>query len=96
MQVNKYVEADWDFHMLLVERCENTFIAPIMNLMQPTIRRLQVISYRPENYSVQEAIDQHIQLIEAIEERDVEKLCQQLRNHLSWSLAGFLNPTAIL
>ncbi len=96
IQVKKYVEADWDFHMLLVERCENTFIAPIMNMLQPTVRRLQVISYRPENYSVQEAIDQHLQLIEAIEERDVSKLCQQLRTHLSWSLAGFLNPTAML
>lgn len=93
VQVKKYTEVDWNFHMLIVDRCENPFVAPMMSLIEPTIRRLQVISYRPENYSVQETVEQHIQLINAFREGNVEKVCQQLQAHLSWSLAGFLTPS---
>ena len=82
--------------MLIVERCENPFIAPMMSLIEPTIRRLQAISYRPENYSVEETVEQHVQLINAFREGSVEKVCQQLQAHLSWSLAGFLAPSVSL
>lgn len=93
VQVKKYAEVDWNFHMLIVDRCENPFILPIMRLIEPTIRRLQVISYRPENYSVEEAVEQHMQLINVFRKGDVETISQQLQAHFNWSLAGFLTPS---
>ena len=93
IQVKKYTEVDWNFHMLIVDRCENPFVAPMMSLIEPTIRRLQAISYRPDNYSVQEAVEQHLHLINAFREGDIEKVCQQLQAHLNWSLTGFFTPS---
>lgn len=96
VQVAKYSEVDWNFHMLLVRRCENPFIESMMNLIIPNIRRLQVISYRPENYSLQETIEQHMGLIDTMESGYIDAVCQKLVAHLNWSLAGFASSTILV
>ncbi len=93
VQITKYAEVDWHFHMAIVEKSENPYLPKMMNLILPTIRRLQVISYRPENYSLEETVAQHMELIDALESGDIAIVCQQIRDHLTWSMNGFLNPT---
>ena len=79
--------------MAIVEKSENPYLHKMMNLILPTIRRLQVISYRPESYSLEETVAQHMELIDALESGDIAIVCQQIRDHLTWSMNGFLNPT---
>lgn len=95
-QAVKYTEVDWNFHMLLINRCENPYIDSMMNLIIPNIRRLQILSYRPENYPLPETIDQHMQLIDVLEQRDIDQVRAKLESHLNWSLAGFVTSNGLL
>ena len=96
VQVVKYAEVDWKFHMMVVERSENPYVLPMMNLIMPTIRRLQMAAYRPENYRVEEAISQHLELIDTLEAGDLRQISQQIGAHLTWSLNGFFNTPTLL
>ena len=96
VQVVKYAEVDWKFHMMVVERSENPYVLPMMNLIMPTIRRLQMAAYRPENYRVEEAISQHLELIDTLEAGDLSQISRQIVSHLTWSLNGFFNTPALL
>ena len=96
VQVVKYTEVDWRFHMMIVERSENPYVLPMMNLIMPTIRRLQMVAYRPENYQVEETIAQHLELINTLEEGDIYRVSRQIGAHLTWSLNGFFNTPTLL
>lgn len=96
VQISNYTKTDWDFHMLIIHRCDNSFIEPMMNLIVPNIRRLQVMSYCPGSYNLSEAIDEHLKLIDALESRDVTRVRMQMENHLNWSLTSFVTSTVLL
>ena len=53
--------------MMIVERSENPYLAPMMNLIMPTIRRLQMVAYLPEGYQAEESVAQHMALIDVLE-----------------------------
>ena len=95
-QVDRYTKVDWDFHMLLIQYCENPFIGSMMDLLIPNIRRLQAVSYRPGSYSPQEAVNQHMELIDLLESGDLEQLQARLRAHLDWSLTGLITSSILL
>lgn len=92
----KRINADCDFHMFVVHKSENPFIADMMELILPTIRRLQVISYQPETYCLEDAVDQHMQLLNALELHDINLFCTMLEKHLDWSLANYLRSHPII
>ena len=96
VQVVKYTEVDWNFHMLIVERSENPYLLPMMNLIMPTIRRLQMVAYQPENYKVEETIAQHLSLLDAFEQGNIHQVSQAVSAHLTWSLNGFFNTPSLL
>lgn len=94
-QIIKYSQVDWEFHMLIIQRCENPFIGSMMNLLIPNIRRLQVICYRPEGYPISESVNQHLELIDTLEGRDIKKIRAQMEAHLNWSLADFITSSTL-
>ena len=96
VQVVKDTEVDWQFHMMIVERSENPYLAPMMNLIMPTIRRLQMVAYLPEGYQAEESVAQHMALIDVLERGNIHEVGQQLRAHLTWSLESFLNTPTLL
>ena len=96
VQVVKDTEVDWQFHMMIVERSESPYLAPMMNLIMPTIRRLQMVAYLPEGYQAEESVAQHMALIDVLERGNIHEVGQQLRAHLTWSLESFLNTPTLL
>ena len=94
-QIIKYCQVDWDLHMLIIQRCENPYIGSMMNLLIPNIRRLQVICYRPERCPISESVNQHLELIDALEGRDIENIRVHLEAHLNWSLADFITSSTL-
>ena len=68
----------------------------MMNLIMPTIRRLQMVAYLPEGYQAEESVAQHMALIDVLERGNIHEVGQQLRAHLTWSLESFLNTPTLL
>ena len=95
-QMARYTEVDWQLHMMLIRNCENPFIGTMMDLLIPNIRRLQAISYSPGNYSPQDAVNQHLELIDALESKDIVRIREQMDHHLNWSLAGFIASSILI
>lgn len=102
VQVCRYADVDWRFHMLIVHRSENDYIERMMNLLIPNVRRIQAMSYRPEEPAesqslvLEDSVQRHIQLINILKERDVPKIQKELISHLDWSLADFLASSPLL
>ena len=102
VQVARYADVDWRFHMLIVHRSENDYIERMMNLIIPNVRRIQAMSYRPEEPAesqslvLEDSVQRHIQLINILKEKDVPKIQKELISHLDWSLADFLASSPLL
>ena len=102
VQVARYADVDWRFHMLIVHRSENYYIERMMNLIIPNVRRIQAMSYRPEEPAesqslvLEDSVQRHIQLINILKEKDVPKIQKELISHLDWSLADFLASSPLL
>lgn len=102
VQVARYADVDWRFHMLIVHRSENDYIERMMNLIIPNVRRIQAMSYRPEEPAesqslvLEDSVQRHIQLINILKEKDVPKIQKELISHLDWSLAHFLASSPLL
>lgn len=89
-RIREYVEVDSAFHLMIAEYSENPFLSPMMQLTQTNIRRLAVRSLRMGCQQYQASIQEHLEMIRIMEEGNVALFCDKLRDHLSWSVRGFL------
>ena len=72
---------DWEFHELIVERCQNHYIKTIMANNNSIVKRYQVLSIEALN-DIRESTRQHLELLDILRRRDGEELAQALRRHL--------------
>ena len=76
--------------------------ADAVSLIIPNVRRIQAMSYRPEEPAeshslvLEDSVQRHIQLINILKEKDVPKIQKELISHLDWSLADFLASSPLL
>lgn len=86
-QVNSqdFFKADFEFHNLLIERCNNRYIQHFMRIINSDVRRLQVLSFNHQ-YSFENFIEQHLHLLDIIESHDLLAVEEELKHHLKVAL----------
>lgn len=83
---------DANFHDCLLMRTNNVFIIDTLQLVAEHYRRLRrCIKKRKSCIRVDESIQEHIDIIDAILDRDVDLAKERLTKHLSNSKQDFIN-----
>jgi DNA-binding GntR family transcriptional regulator len=87
---------DKDLHSLLVERCSNDFLKALIDAIQTKIMRYRRLSALALNDGVG-IIDQHLDLLNCMKQRNVENLSKMLKEHI-WKAANNIirNPNWVI
>ena len=80
----RFSALDWEFHELIVERCQNHYIKTLMANNNSIVKRYQVLSIEALN-DIRESTRQHLELLDILRRRNGEELAQALRRHLEWA-----------
>jgi DNA-binding GntR family transcriptional regulator len=80
-------EIDTLVHSIVVEYAENSRLKGIIRGLSDLIRWSQATSYQQAGVSYDEALPEHIEILEAIQTRDVAAATAAMRHHLSNTLA---------
>lgn len=75
---------DWEFHALLVERCQNPYIKSIMKSINANIKRYQRLSFESLN-NLKESTLQHLNLLDLLRKCDADTFSRALQQHLEWA-----------
>lgn len=82
--IEEFTIIDRKFHNAIIEKSNNKYVKKIMEAINFNIQRyigMSVLALGDINRS----IEQHIELLDLIGKRDVEKLLPSLENHINWS-----------
>jgi DNA-binding GntR family transcriptional regulator len=87
---------DKELHSLLVERCSNDFLKAVIDGIQTKIMRYRRLSALALN-DVAGIIDQHLEILGCMKQRNVEILSKMLREHI-WKAANNIirNPNWVI
>lgn len=80
---------DWEFHELIVDRCQNRYIRTIIQNNTQNIKRYQFLSAKSLN-DIRESTRQHLDILAVMRRRDPEAMAEKLKQHFQWA-AGVLN-----
>ena len=76
--------ADNKLHNLFIEKCSNKRLKDIIDILHQQVLRYQLISAQLLG-STKTTIKEHLEIIETMKEKDVEKIVSLLRKHIQWS-----------
>jgi DNA-binding GntR family transcriptional regulator len=76
-----YFDADWAFHLILVEAADNTFLTEMLRGLGAHLHRMMQSVERGVN-DCAAALDEHAAVLEALEAGDPDRAHQALRTHL--------------
>jgi DNA-binding GntR family transcriptional regulator len=85
----KYSEADGLFHLSLIKLCGNSYVTNFYTSLNSHVQILRVLSIGALQRS-QETQLEHEAILQAYEERDINKVETAQANHLEMSRAGVL------
>lgn len=77
------IDLDNEFHLQLVDSLNNQYASQLMRGMVETLNLIRITVWRPQRYRVSNR--EHIAILDAIIERDVEGACTLLAEHLELS-----------
>lgn len=80
----EFSDLDWKLHALFVQRCTNKYIKSIVTAYDSNLHRYQSLSVDALN-DVQVSVQQHLDILQALRTRNVDKVSEVLRKHLEWS-----------
>lgn len=81
----EFSDLDGQIHDLLVRKSNNGYIKLLMDQIYFNVDRYRVISFHV-SLDLEESTKQHLDLLDCLAKRDLEKLQAQLDAHLKWSL----------
>lgn len=75
--------AHWDneLHSLIVRKCNNNYLIDIMSSIKLKVLRFQRMSAKSLG-NEKDTINQHLEILKLLKERDIDKLSQLLRIHI--------------
>ena len=80
----EFTELDLLLHNKLVEYCGNTYLKSFMREILYDVKRTQLVSFNALN-SIEESTNQHLHILDLLEEKDEEKLVKAISDHIDWS-----------
>lgn len=78
----KNKQKDKSMHSFLVQKCGNQYIIDMMtNVLD---KNLRIVNFSKENSAhIEEAKHEHVEIIDALIDKEIDKACLLMRNHLS-------------
>lgn len=78
----EYLQLDNQFHSTIINMCENDYYIEAYQLISARMAAIRTtMGNNPEH--IQRSLDQHIRIIQAIEEKDKDKIQQEILDHIS-------------
>lgn len=81
INIDAISEQDYKLHVLIVDKCNNTYLKDIMKSIRLKISRFQLLSAKALGNEV-ETINQHLEILNVIREKDIDKLTKLLKVHI--------------
>ncbi|KUO73058.1 MAG: hypothetical protein APF77_20520 [Clostridia bacterium BRH_c25] len=81
INIDAISEQDYKLHILIVDKCNNTYLKNIMKSIRLKISRYQLLSAKALGNEV-ETINQHLEILNVIREKDIDKLTKLLKVHI--------------
>lgn len=81
----EFSRTDGQLHDLLVQKSDNEYIQLLMDQIYFNVDCYRVISFRV-SLDLEESTRQHLDLLDCIQSRDLERLKADLKRHLEWSM----------
>ncbi|NGZ74715.1 GntR family transcriptional regulator [Saccharibacillus alkalitolerans] len=81
-QPYRAMEADEQFHNLIVELSDNPYTASFSDSLQVHIRRFKYVFLKQPIESTQASVDEHLQIIEAFQDRNAERAREAMKSNL--------------
>ena len=88
----KFFEADWKFHMMIIDACDNAFFTEDQHNRKEVFRHF-AFQCEPHNNTVTAAISEHREIYEGICEDNILKCRLASLKHLDRTLRGNLQVT---
>jgi len=84
-----FTEVDMNVHELIFDRCDNNYAKGIFEEIKLKIKQYQYLSYESLN-DTSESILQHLEILNLLRNKDIDKLIATLNSHIDWSLKCLL------
>lgn len=81
----EFSKLDGQFHDLIIGKSNNGYIKILMDQIYFNVDRYRIISFHV-SLDLEESTRQHLDLLECLSERNLEKLKKHLSAHMKWSL----------
>lgn len=81
----EFSHLDGQLHDLIVKKSNNGYIKILMDQIYFNVDRYRIISFQV-SLDLEESTRQHLDLLDRIQERNLERLQEHLKRHLEWSL----------
>lgn len=81
IDLDTIIEYDSRLHSLIVDKCNNTYLKNIISSIRESITRYQRLSAKALG-NERETINQHIQIINLLKEKDIKKIAPALEAHI--------------
>lgn len=82
--IEEFTIIDRKFHNTIIEKSNNKYVKKIMKAINFNIQRYIGMSVLALG-NVEKSIEQHMELLDLISKKDVEKLVPSLESHIDWS-----------
>jgi len=86
----KRIKLDDEWHVLLVQACDNCVLIDLIRQFMLRTRRYE-LAYLGDVTHVQTAVDEHLEILTALENRDLEAACRSLDKNLRSGIAPILS-----
>lgn len=85
IEKKEFTSIDGQIHDLIVRKSDNEYVKMLMERIYFNVDRYRIMSYKV-SLDLEESTNQHLDLLQYMEKRDVETFKEHLKRHIRWSL----------
>ena len=86
----EFSRLDGNIHDMIINKSDNSYIKSLVKQIYFNVDRFRIISFKV-SLNLVASTEQHLDLLDCIQERNLEKLKEHLKKHLEWSLKLLLD-----
>ena len=85
IEKKEFTSIDGQIHDLIVKKSDNEYVKMLMERISFNVDRYRTMSYKV-SLDLEESTNQHLDLLQHMEKRNVETFKEHLKRHIHWSL----------
>lgn len=90
LELRQYAEADNAFHSLILNACDNKYFQLIMSTVSDQSFRVRILT-NEDSTRIQESSQEHLVIIKALLEKDIDGAAQAMAHHYETALKNIMN-----